>query len=287
MHRNDRLQSIQHLDPATDHWEICHWIAGYEFPWDMTRALEFALFRTFCVPKIAQLLDRTGEFQHRSQKRYDDTGIIVSNILKWGYNSEKGQAMIQRMNRIHGHFPIRNEDYLYVLSTFIYEPVRWINRFGWRKLSEIEQESLYQFWRHVGDQMSIQSIPDSYAAFETYNQQYEEQQFRYSEATQRVGTSTLKMFLEWFPGILRPAVEPMVYALMDERMINAFGFKASSPQVTTLVESLLRFRGLLQCYLPPRQAPDFYADVVQHSYPQGHTLENLGPPGMLKELNQR
>ena len=37
------------------------------------------------------------------------------------------------MNWVHGHFKIANDDFLYVLSTFIYEPVRWIDAFGWRQ----------------------------------------------------------------------------------------------------------------------------------------------------------
>lgn len=50
--RYDRLHSIQQLDPITQHQQICHLTAGYEFPWDMTRALELALLRTFCVPPV-------------------------------------------------------------------------------------------------------------------------------------------------------------------------------------------------------------------------------------------
>jgi hypothetical protein len=78
MKRFERFQAIQQLDPIRDHCEICRQLTGYEFPWDITRALEIALFRTFCVPSIAILLDRTAEFHQRPQKRYDDTGVIVS-----------------------------------------------------------------------------------------------------------------------------------------------------------------------------------------------------------------
>ena len=36
------------------------------------------------------------------------------------------------MNRIHGRFEISNEDFVYVLSSFVFEPIRWNARFGWR-----------------------------------------------------------------------------------------------------------------------------------------------------------
>ncbi len=117
--RDENLRRIQQLDPVQDHCEICHLSTGYEFPWDTTRSLEVALMRTFCVPSISALLDKTGEFRHRPQKRYDDTGLITSEIMKWGYKSDRGIQAIERMNAIHGRFKISNEDFLYVLSTFI------------------------------------------------------------------------------------------------------------------------------------------------------------------------
>ena len=140
MGRYDRLRRIEELDPKGDHAEIYHLICGYEFPWDMTRALEVALYRTYCVPSISALLDRTGEFYKRTQKRYDDTALIVAEISKWGYNSERGREALRRMNRAHSRFDISNGDYLYVLSTFIYEPIRWIERFGWRRMSKNEKK---------------------------------------------------------------------------------------------------------------------------------------------------
>jgi len=62
------FQAIQKLDPEKDHQRIVFLSSCYDFPFDTTRALEFALFRTFCVPSIAALLDRTGEFQKRPRK---------------------------------------------------------------------------------------------------------------------------------------------------------------------------------------------------------------------------
>jgi hypothetical protein len=285
MKRFERFHMIQQLDPKRDNCEICRHLAGYEFPWDITRALEVALFRTFCVPSIATLLDRTAEFHQRPQKRYDDTGLIVSLILKWGHDTPKGQSVIQRMNQIHGHFPIRNADYLYVLSTFIFEPVRWIERFGWRSLTLLEKQALFYFWLSVGQQMGIQAIPSTYELFEQYNLEYERQYFHYNEANQRVGVSTLKLFLSWFPPALRPLIQPLVYAIMDDRMIQAFGFPSPQPWQRQLVGQLLRSRGNLLRYFPPRQTPGFYSDEPQRSYPQGYDLADLGPPEMLSELN--
>src|SRR5258708_39847718 len=78
MPRPTILQQIQALDPEQDHQRIVFFSTCCEFPFGTTRALELALFRTFCAPSISVLLDHTGEFRGRAQKRYDDTDLIVS-----------------------------------------------------------------------------------------------------------------------------------------------------------------------------------------------------------------
>src|SRR5437764_2346402 len=185
MPRPTILEQIQALDPESDHQRIVFLSTCYEFPFDTTRSLEFALFRTFCVPGISALLDRTGEFANRAQKRYDDTDLIVSELMERGYDSERGRRALQRMNQQHGRFAISNEDFLYVLSTFLYEPIRWNQRYGWRLMCETERLAMFHFWREVGHRMGIKELPTDYAEFERYNIEYEQRHYRYTEANQR------------------------------------------------------------------------------------------------------
>ena len=82
MGRYSNLEEIRTLDPQRDHQRIAFLSGAYEFPFDTTRSLEFALFRTYAVPSISALLARTGEFLERPQKRYDDTDLIISSSRK-------------------------------------------------------------------------------------------------------------------------------------------------------------------------------------------------------------
>ncbi|EKV00506.1 hypothetical protein Lepto7375DRAFT_2622 [Leptolyngbya sp. PCC 7375] len=287
MRRYDIARKIEQMDPKQDAIAICHLLAGYEFPWDMTRALEIALLRTFCVPSIAKLLDHTGEFQHHTQKRYDDTGIIVSQLFKWGYLHPKGQAFLERMNAIHSRFPIGNSDYLYVLSTFIYEPIRWCDRFGWRALSELEKQALYHFWYGVGERMGITDMPDSYGAFEAYNLAYEREKFTYAVANQRVADATRAMLLSWFPAGVRSLANTAVPALLDAPLLNALGWQPAPQRLTRLLKTSLKARSRLLRKLPPRSLPDFFADQSIRSYPQGYDVSNIGPESLLPELNHQ
>jgi hypothetical protein len=253
-------------------------MSGYEFPWDTTRSLEVALMRTFCVPSISALLDRTSEFRQRPQKRYDDTGLITAEIMKWGYESERGIQAIARMNAIHGRFKISNEDFLYVLSTFIYEPIRWNARFGWRQMCEQERLASFYFWREVGKRMHIQDIPETYEEFERYNLDYEQQNFRYSDANRRTGQATRNLFLSWFPGIVRPILKPCIDALLDNTMLEAFGFSPPPRLVRSGITASLKLRGKVVRLLPPRKQADFFTDLPVRSYPNGYDISELGPP---------
>lgn len=272
------LEQIQGLDPQADHQRIVYLMTCFEFPFDMTRSLEFALFRTFSVPSIGALLDLTGEFQHRAQKRYDDTDLIVSELMEWGYDSARGRRALRRMNQLHGRFAIANEDFLYVLSTFVFEPIRWNARFGWRPTCAQERLALFYFWREVGRRMGIRDLPTDYDGFERFNRAYEKTRFVYTAASHRVGSATRDMFLSWFPRLFHPLVRPAMYALMDEPVLTAFGFPRPRPLTRRLVTGALTVRARVLRWLPPRRRPRLRTALAHRSYPHGYQIEQLGPP---------
>ena len=280
MGRYDRLRQIERLDPKRDHVEIYHLMCGYEFPWDMTRALEVALYRTYCVPSISALLDKTGEFYKRTQKRYDDTALIVSEMSKWGYDAERGREALRRINRAHSRFNISNDDYLYVLSTFIYEPVRWMDRFGWRKMAEHERLASYYFWYEVGKRMGIREIPESYEKLQQFACDYERDNFRFAETNQRIGAATRDLFASWMPRIFAPLVRWGIYALLDDAMLASFGFPRPFGFMRQLVSGALKLRGRIVRILPARKTPNFFTDRRNRTYPRGYEIAELGPPNV-------
>jgi hypothetical protein len=256
---------------------IVHRMACYDFPWDMTRSLELALFRTYCSPRISGLLASTGEFERCPQKRYDDTDIIVSELMEWGYDSERGAAALARMNAIHGRFRIANEEFLYVLSTFALEPIRWLERFGWRAPSEAEKQAMFRFWREVGVRMGIRDIPQDRAEFERYSRDYERSHFRYSDSNRRIGVATRELFASWFPRLLHPLVRRAIYALLDAPLRVAFGFPSPSRGEIAWVAAAMRLRARVLRMLPARRKPRLRTAMRRPSYPQGYRIENVGP----------
>lgn len=278
MFRSSALGEILTLDPRRDHQRIVYLSSGYEFPWDFERSLELALLRTFCVPSISAILDRSREFAERAEKRYDDTELILAEIVEHGYDSTRGEAALARLNAIHGRFNIQNDDYLYVLSTFIYEPIRWIARFGWRPLTDQERLGSFWFWYEIAERMHIRDVPDDFDTFERFNRDYELAHIRPCETNRRVGLATRGLFLSWFARPLRPLAGRAIDALVDDTMREALGYRAPLPCVRPLLHGMLRLRARLVSCLPPRRHPRLLTARPRRSYPRGYEIAELGPP---------
>lgn len=273
------LDRIQTLDPVADHEEIYRISAGHEFPWDYTRALELALFRTYCVPSISALLSATGEFRDRPQKRYDDTALLMAELAAHGYDSDRGKGALRVINRAHGRYPIAAEDMRYVLSTFIYEPIDWLDRFGWRPLSDHERLAAFHFYREVGRRMGIRDVPADIDEFRAVKVAYEAEHFSYADTNREIGDYTLALLCGWYPRPLRPAVRLGVRALLDEAMRTAFGFEAAPAWVGRVTRGALRTRARVVARLPGRTTSRLARDPRNRTYPgypQGYDPADLG-----------
>lgn len=281
MSRYDITKRIATLDPERDHVQIIHYLAGWEFPWDYVRALEMALYRTFCVPSTSAVLLASGEFEKRPQRRYDDTSLLMAEIMEWGYDSDRGRQALNRINRFHSHYKISNEDFLYVLSTFHLEPIRWIDRFGWRRLTHNEKVASYYFWCEVGARMGIRNIPPTHEAFEAWSRAHEQECFRFHEANKRIATATRELFVSWAPKPLHPWVRTVIHSMLDDPMREAFGFPRAPRWVSAYVTGVLRTRARLLRLLPANTKKDFITGKPQRSWPKGYRIAQLGPPPLM------
>ena len=270
------LREVTRLDPVVDHQRIAFLSATYDFPWDTQRAYKLALLRTFAVPRSSELLLSTEEFTKRTQKRYDDTTIIISTIGFYGYDSPEGRAAIRRMNQLHARYAIPNEEFLYVLSTFVLEPLRWNAAYGWRALSEQERQASFYFWREVGRRMNIRDIPATLDELEIFSLEYEAEHFAYSEANERLAQATRDLFLSWvLPKPLHAVGKPFVHVMLGKKLCAAFGFPKPPLWAEVLVRTGLGVRKHALRLTRPRQTP--YTLPTTRSYPAGFELSELGP----------
>lgn len=272
-----RTAEIAALDPEEDHQEISFLLGAYEFPWDFETAMALAFFRTFASPSISGLLDRTGEFTRRPRKRYDDTELLLAEIAEHGYDSARGRTAIRRINRMHGRFDIADEDMLYVMSTFVVEPIRWAERFGWRRLTAAERRAIFVYWSALGPRLGVRGIPDTLDELVRFNQRYEVERFRYAPSNRRVADATLGVALGRLPTPLRGFGLRAVVALLDPHVRGSLGYPDPGTRVEAAVSGVLCARArLLRSWVPERSHPHLITQRGTETYPSGHRIEELG-----------
>lgn len=277
--RYARLRYLQTLDPTLDHQEIHRVSSDQEFPWDYGRGLEVALWRACCAPSISRVLDSSGEFALRAQKRYDDTRILLGELVKSGYDSDRGRQALRQINRAHRKFTISNDDMLYMLSAFIFEPVRWIDRWAWRRTSRTERLAAFHFYLAVGERMNILSLPSDYHEFERFNREYERANFRQTSSNRRVGASVMRLYCSWYPRPVAAVVAATLPCRLDSTARRALGIPAPG-----LSARVLHHVGLHGHARAERLAPALMARLMTRptartypGYPHGYRIGDIGP----------
>ena len=279
MGRFDVRRRIEQLDPVRDFHEIYRLMGSLEFPWDMNQALSFALFRTYAVPSIGSLLARTGELIERTQKRYDDTVLILDTVLEHGMTSEEGRTAIRRMNQMHRSYDISNDDLRYVLATFVVTPIRWLDAYGWRRLTGVERVASANYYRDLGRRMGIRDMPTTWQEFSRLLDAYERDHFGFDPGGRTVAEATLALLATFPPNDRLPVgvVRRISFATMDDSLLDAFAFPHPSRVTRGLVRTALKARGRVVRFLPARTEPYFGRQLPQvRSYPEGYRVAELG-----------
>lgn len=277
--RSPRVQrDIAALDAEKDCQQIVRLLAIYEFPFDLQRALEVALFHTYGSRSVARLLDNTGEFAERGQKRYDDTRLLIAHFMESGWDAQVGGRAIGQMNHIHSFFKIPNDDFLFVLWTFIDFPIQWMRDFGFRPFTEHEAQAWLFFWIEIGRRMGLHDVPKTKGEFDAFVRDYEQREFVPNVSSHRVAQATLTIIANWLPAPLRFAAAPAVLSLVRPQLLPAIGLKPPAPWVGRAVRGVLRSRAVIKRYVSLERFPTEIQGSPNRTYPgNSYTLESLGP----------
>jgi hypothetical protein len=274
----DVAAAIAKLDAVIDAHTILQLLTNWEFPFDIVRANELALFHTYGSRSISTLLDRTGEFSRAGQKRYDDTRLLVGQFMEAAVDDERHARSIAQMNHIHSFYGIPNDDYLFVLWTFIDFPIQWMNDFGRRAFTPHEQAAWFNAWRAIGEKMGLQNIPVDKAAFDAFVANYEAREFVPCEASRRVAGATVAVMQAWLPQMLRKTVVPVASCLMRPQLRTTLGYAEPPSWLNRVVRGVLKVRAKVKRVVSGEQHPSFMASSINRTYPGNrYTIETLGP----------
>jgi hypothetical protein len=267
---------IAKLDPERDYQRIVFLLSYQLFPWDIERSLEFALLNTYAIPSISGLLARTGEFTRSARKRYDDTELLLAEIGENGFDSERGSAAMARINEMHGRFRIANDDYLYVLSTFVFNPIDWMARYR-RPFTVIEQHAWLRFYRELGRRMGISDIPQTLEEFRAFRERFEAERMVFAPSNREVATVTVDLVLAMYlPRALFALGRPVAMALCGERLIDAIGAKRPPRRLRRVVGTAMQLRRFTLGLLPEPRRLKRITNRRNPTYPDGYEIAGLG-----------
>ncbi|MCX5117199.1 DUF2236 domain-containing protein [Micromonospora sp. NBC_00362] len=276
--RYDNLTRTRALDPERDHLVIYQTMLRYEFPWDMKLGLNLAFNRSFSIPAIATVHTATGELTERTQKRIDDTGLLMYEMVLNGFDQPRGREALRRVNQIHGRYDISNDDFRYVLGCLVVIPTRWLQEYGWRPPCCHERHATHLFYRELGRRMGITDIPGSYDEFETWFDAYDAAHLQPNDDAAAIERATRMLMLTRIPRMLAPLGNALVSALYDAPLRGATRVGTPVWPVRAGLHLALRTRSRLQRWFGAPRTTALFADgITAKSYPDGYEISQLGP----------
>ncbi|MEU7782318.1 oxygenase MpaB family protein [Micromonospora parva] len=276
--RYDNLTRTRALDPERDYLDIYQMMLRHEFPWDMKLGLNLAFNRSFSVPAIATVHAATGELTERTQKRIDDTGLLMYEMVLNGFEQPRGRDALRRVNQIHRPYDISNDDFRYVLGCLVVIPTRWLQAYGWRPPCCHERHATYLFYRELGRRMGITDIPASYDEFETWFDAHDAAHLQPNDDAAAIERATRMLMLARLPRMLAPLGDALVSALYDAPLRRATRVDTPAWPVRAGLHLALKTRSLSQRWFGAPRATALFADGIRaRSYPDGYEISQLGP----------
>lgn len=284
-------REIAALDAKEDAQEIVTILVSHVFPVELLLALELAQLRTFTIPSISKVLHATRQYEDDGVRRLDDTRAIIGEIYRYERGSVEQREMIEHLNAIHSLYTISNDDYLYTLSTFIFDPTLFLERFGFRSLTDKEQDAVFHMYRELGEQMGIESLPETRHDYWRWRVAYEARAQRYSPANEAVARGFLAAVRSLLPTYLQPFTEMLTTAVLDDEQATlALGLDLPPRAVVRAVRNGLWLQARAARFLNPfesRGIEEWAFFNTFPSYPDGYERLRLGPRRVMEILDRR
>lgn len=122
---------------------------------------------------------------------------------------------------------------LYTLSLFATQPVRFVENYEWRSLTELEQCAIGTFWKSVGDGLDISYdvLPSGKTGFRdglhwleeisVWSQEYEKKYMVPDIKNRETADQTTQVLVYTLPRFLVPFGMNFVSFMMDDRLRKA------------------------------------------------------------------
>ncbi|QOD05027.1 oxygenase MpaB family protein [Pseudarthrobacter sp. BIM B-2242] len=267
-----------------DDWEqTFRQMALFDLAEDIKLGFFLAYYRNFAIPSGSATLVKNGEIPVRPMKRSIDTGVVIYELIAGGLDSERGRHMTDLLNRVHRYVPGSQEDFLYVLMTLLVVPLRWTDRYGWRKPTQTERDAATRFFRELGTRMHIVDIPETFEEAESFFDDYERRRMAPSTAGKTLMSATVQVFQSMQPRLLHPVTKRMIATMLnDAELAEALGLPRSTWWSRLALSAGMGVRNVILRRTPLSTVPSFIpGQAAPPVYAGGYSLADVGPRNVM------
>lgn len=226
---------------------------------------QWALIKTYSIAKGTRLLVKTRQIGSLKcvGRRAEDTGVFLGEIIAGDMDDPRWMAALSKVNWLHSRYKnqISSGEMLSTLAFFILEPIKFINAYGWRPLTKMEEVSRFLFWKEIGLRMGINNIPETIDELRVWHEEYEKKEQKFSPDNVICTKNTMDLFLRDVPKSLHWFVNGFAQSLMvsvascsrerkltrcqEPRCRRALGWPDPPAWLESFVHKGLAFRGKL------------------------------------------
>lgn len=275
-------EEIERLDPVRDCDRIFHFVAR-EFRSELKVFAVLHEMRAAVSLPLATFFLQTGEFSERGVKRIVDTVLLVCNVLEWGVESKRGRQCLERIREIHARYAIPDAAFKFVLAGIMFIPFEFNQRFGFRRMTDVERLGWFHAFDSFGRAMGIEELEGDFDASYRWYREVSHAAARYGRNKEQLVRDILGQVLERYPAAVRAVIASCFVAGMDDVYLSAAGLPRAPEEVTG---SLARLFAAPELRTPPRGL--WLQSLLPSSvYPEGYRVEELGsrarsrPPRLL------
>ncbi|MBF4585679.1 oxygenase MpaB family protein [Curtobacterium sp. VKM Ac-2887] len=272
-----RLRRIEELDPKVDHREITELFYTDFQSVMLVQGVSGFLF-TFAAPRMSRILKASGQVEHHTAKRYLDTSILTGAVMKSGLGPGDGRDAARRVNAMHRQYDIHPEDFIAVGCDVPVMSLELADRFGWRPVTQKERDALVIHYnleaRAFG---SHQPIPETVEGVRAFWEAYLDTELAYEPQNKELSEALLAFIPTLVPRALRPVINSIVTAQVDERVLRACGLKAPSRRRKTISSMVLGAIGRSDPKPDRADGDPSPSDALKKAlYPNGWSIQTLG-----------
>lgn len=148
--------------------------------------------------------------------------------------SQRAFLSLARTRYLHSGYrasgKILDDDMLYTLALFALQPIRFISRFEWRSLSDLERCAIGTFWKSAGDALDISfdKLPSGKKGFrdgiqwleeiDAWSEEYEARFMVPDVKNRETADQTTAVLVYMLPKMLVPVGMQFVSYMMDARL---------------------------------------------------------------------